>query len=330
MSANEEDGIAVIFDDVAAIVEAQRERSSGAGQAGQEDAEGVISFGAQLLLGDALVLEEDKIFAGGRGDGIDLEHARKLNKEDAFAGNGGVEIDGGIAFEGIVHMNRGVDLVMDGVKQNRGRSKTGKRVRGPDIVVTDFVDDVGLAKHEIFVAHVIHEHVERAGENAVDACVEEMARRRGIFLKQDTQGVCGIQAFELGKPERSERGVRGGLNGGLGELGKEILGSVVGEAGVNGDKLFIENGRTEEAGHLLFFDLVSREGQGVADPGKDKTGYAAVEGLKEHEFSALEGEDQIAMTELDAVSGGDGVNVIGIEAQRVERSEDVTRRIRGI
>ncbi|MGB2636515.1 MAG: hypothetical protein WAM58_21475 [Candidatus Acidiferrum sp.] len=94
--------------------------------------------------------------------------------------------------------------------------------------------------------------------------------------------------------------------------------------------MFIENGRTEEAGHLLFFDLVSREGQGVADPGKDKTGYAAVEGLKEHEFSALEGEDQIAMTELDAVSGGDGVNVIGIEAQRVERSEDVTRRIRGI
>ncbi len=142
--------------------------------------------------------------------------------------------------------------------------------------------------------------------------------------------MCGIQALKLGKPERGERGVRGGLHGGLCKLGEEILGSVVGEAGVNGDKLFIENGSAEEAGHLLFFDLVSRECQGVADAGKDKTGDVAFEGLKEHEFSTLEGEDQIAMTELDAVGGGDGVNVIGIEAERVERSEDVTRRIRRI
>ena len=34
--------------------------------------------------------------------------------------------------------------------------------------------------------------------------------------------------------------------------------------------------------------------------------------------------------EFNAVGGGDGVNAIGIEAQRVERSEDVTGRIRGV
>ena len=159
---------------------------------GKKHAEGVIALGAQLLLGDALVLEEEEIFAGGQGDGVDLEDAGKLHEENAFAGNGSAEIDGGIAFERVIRMDRGVDLVMEGVKQNRGRSETGKGVGGPDVVITDFVDDARLAKHEIFVAHVVEEHVEGAGENAVDACVEEMARRGGIFLEQDAQGMCGI------------------------------------------------------------------------------------------------------------------------------------------
>ena len=68
----------------------------------------------------------------------------------------------------------------------------------------------------------------------------------------------------------------------------------------------------------------------MADAGKDKTGDVAFEGLKEHEFSALEGEDQIALMKFDAIGGGDGVDVVGIETQGIESGEDVTRRIRRI
>jgi len=109
------------------------------------------------------------------------------------------------------------------------------------------------------------------------------------------------------------------------ELRQEVLRGVVGEAHVNRDKLLVENGSAEKTGHLLLFDRVPGESQGVAESGEDNAGDAAFEGFKKGELSLFKGEYQIGLTQLNAVRGGDGVNLMRVQAKGIERVQKFTR-----
>ncbi len=140
----------------------------------------------------------------------------------------------------------------------------------------------------------------------------------------------GIEVFELRKPERSKGDVRRGLDREAAELGKDVLGGVVGEAGVDGDELLVEDRGAEEKGHLLLFGRVTRNRQSVSDAGENEAGDAAFEGLKESELSAFEGDDQIALANFNTITGRESVNVFGIEAKPVQGSKNIPGgRIRG-
>src|SRR5208282_879373 len=184
-SADVEHGIAVVFDDVATVAKVERERGSGVDRMGKENAQGIVTASAQLLFREAFVLKEEKILAGGKRDGFHFQCAGKLDEKNAIASGGSAEVDGGIAFQGVIGEDGGIELVMERVKWNRRRRETRKGVRVPDIVETNFVDDARLAEHEILRAHVVEQNVERTGEDAVDACVEKVAGRGGVFFKQD-------------------------------------------------------------------------------------------------------------------------------------------------
>jgi len=68
----------------------------------------------------------------------------------------------------------------------------------------------------------------------------------------------------------------------------------------------------------------------VAKAGEDKTGDTTLKRLEKSQFSTLESDDEIALTEFNAVRTGDCVNALGIEPEVIKRSEDVARgRIRG-
>jgi len=324
--AHEENIIANILNDVAAVTNTKSESLAGLRRARKEDAKGVVAAGAKFLFSKALVLEIGEGLAGAQGDAFDLENTGKLNEEDTLAAARGAELDGGVALEGGVVVDGGIDVVAEGFERKNGRSGTAERIGGPDIEVGDLVDEAGLAQHEILAAHLVHQDVERSGDDTVDAGVEKVARRGGKSFDDDAKGMRGIESRDLGNPKFGERGVGGGLKAGTIELRQEVLRGVVGEAHVNRDKLLVENGSTEKTGHLLLFDGVPRESQGVAESGEDNAGDAAFEGFKKGELSLFEGEYQVGLTQLNAVRGRDGVNLMRVKAKGIERVQKFTRR----
>jgi len=80
-------------------------------------------------------------------------------------------------------------------------------VGSPDVIGGGFVDGARLPDHEIFRAHVIGEDVERTGDYAIDPRMEKMPGSGGKFLKEDAEGVCGIQAGDIGLPGSDKGGV---------------------------------------------------------------------------------------------------------------------------
>jgi len=188
------------------------------------------------------------------------------------------------------------------------------------------VDDAGLAEHEIFRTQGIDEDVERTGEDAINAGVEKVTGSGGEFLEQDALRVAGVEAFDIGPPKRGEAVVGRGLQGGLAELRKQLLGGVVGEAGVDGDEALVKDRSAEEARQLLPFGGCVRKGQGVADTGEDEAGDMVLERLEESQFALIESQDSVAFVEFDAVGGRNFVDVLGIEVQRVEGGKDLAGR----
>ena len=318
---HEENIVANVLDDVAAVANPQREGVAGSWRAWQEDAKSVIAAGAKFLLGEALVLEISQGFAGGQGDALDFEDAGELKENDALTAPDGAEIDRGVAFEGSVVVDGCTDVVAQRFERKTGGRETRERIGSPDIKVASLVDDARLAKHEILPAHLIDQDVERSGDNAVDASVEKVARWRGELFDDDAEGVRGIELRDSGNPEIGERRVGGGLTAGTSELREKLLRGVVCEAHVDRDKLLVENGGAEKTGQLLLFDRIPREGKGVAESGEDHAGDAALERFVKGKLSLFEGEDDIGLTELNAVSGRDGVNLMRVKAKGIERGQ---------
>ena len=64
----------------------------------------------------------------------------------------------------------------------------------------------------------------------------------------------------------------------------------------------------------------------MADSGKDEAGDTALEGLKESQFSVLQGEEEVTLAKFDAIRSGDGVNMLRIKTQSIEGGEAIARR----
>ena len=185
--ADEKDGVAGIYDDVAAVAKIQSEGCARRRRLGEEDAEGIFAAVTQLLPGEALILEKGERRAGIEGDGFDLQGARELDEEELLAAGDRTEIDGGISLEGVVREDSGVDVVAQSGERNLRRRIVGRRVGSPDIVMRENADEARLPDHEIFRAHFIGKNVKWAGDNAIEPRMEEMAWSGGKFFKQDAE-----------------------------------------------------------------------------------------------------------------------------------------------
>src|SRR5215469_16683005 len=319
--ADEENIVANVLDDVAAVANAQGEGVAGSWRAWQEDAKSVIAAGAKFLLGEALVLEISQGLAGGQGDAFDFEGAGELQENEALTAPDGAKIDCGVAFEGSVVVDGCADVVAQRFEGKTGGRETRERIGTPDIKVASLVDDARLAQHEILAAHLIDQDVEGSGDNAVDPSVKKVARWRGESFDDDAKGVRGIELRDSGNPKIGERRVGRGLTAGTSELRDKLLRGVVCEAHVDRDKLLVENGGAEKTGQLLLFDRIPRQGQGVAESGEDHARDAALERFVKGKLSLLEGEDDIGLTQLNAVSGRHGVNLLWVKAKGIERGQ---------
>ncbi len=328
-SADEKNAVAGVVDDVAAVVEVESEGLARGGNLREEDGESVVTASAELLIGEAFVLEKRKLSAVIERDGIDLEIAGKKNVEDLIGFGERAKFDAGAGVEGVVGMDVGVDVVVNGVERRGRRSCAGESVRRPDIVEGIVVDAASLAEEKIFRMEIVDKDVERTGEGAIKAGMEKMARRGVEFLEEDAEGVRRVEAFELRLPGSGERVVGGGGDGFTLKLGEEVLDSVIGETEITGKKLLIENGSAEKAGDLLFFGRIAWKSEDMAETGKDEAGDMTFERLDESELTVGKGNDHVGLVNFDAIFCGDGIDGIWVDAKSVERGEDITRRVRG-
>jgi len=114
--ADKEDAVAGVFDDVAAIAEAEGEGFSRSGWLREEDTEAVVAVRTQLLFGETFILEKSERRAVVEGDGVDFEGARQLDKEKLRASREGAELHGSVSVQGIVRANGGFNMVAQGIK----------------------------------------------------------------------------------------------------------------------------------------------------------------------------------------------------------------------
>jgi len=209
------------------------------------------------------------------------------------------------------------------MKRERRQRGSGKCVGGPDIVEADLVYGTRLSEHEIFAAHFIEENIEGAGKNPIDACMEKVTGGGRVFFEEDTQRMRGIEALELREPESGKGGVRCRFDSGAIELVDQILGGVVGKASVDGNELLVQDRRSQETSHLLLFSGVARKGKGVANAGKNETGDAALEGLKERKFAVLKSDDQVTLAKFNSIRGRNGVDLFGVKTKAIEGRENI-------
>src|SRR5580704_2902775 len=153
-----------------------------------------------------------------------------------------------------------------------------------------------------------------------------MTRSPGEFLENDSMRVRGIQPIDLRLPEGREGRVDHGSQTSALKLRGQIFGGVVGETKISRDELLVQKWRAEEAGHLLFFNGVARCGQDVADAGEDKAGDVTFEGLEKGELAVFECDDDVRLTNFDTVFGGNGENLLRIDAKSVEGGEQFPGR----
>ncbi len=116
------------------------------------------------------------------------------------------------------------------------------------------------------------------------------------------------------------------MEAGAPELSEEIVRGVIGKADVGGNELLVQDGCSEETRHLLFFRGIARNGKGVTQAREDNSGDTAFEWSVESEAAFLKSEDNIAMADFDAVIGRDGVDVLRIRGECIERGEKFAGR----
>src|SRR5215470_1466255 len=182
---------------------------------------------------------------------------------------------------------------MNRIKPGNRRNEARQSIRGPDVVICRFAYGPGLAKKEIFLPHVVHEHIEWAGENAIDASVKEMAWRR-VSFEQDAKRMRGIETFNLREPERAKGGVRFSFDVCAFELTGKLFGCAVCKARVYRDKALVENRRPEKAGHLLLLDRITGKSEGMSKTRENESGHFPIERLVKGDFPFFEGEHEIA------------------------------------
>ena len=142
---DEEDVVAGVVDNAAAVVDAQGKILAGAGVFRKDDVEIVVAAEAALLRGDALIVEELEGLAIFRGDGVDIEGAGKIESEQAVAGILCVDGDGGGGVEGMVGEYGRVDGIARGVKIDGRTNDIGRAVRGPHVVTDGAGGGMALA-----------------------------------------------------------------------------------------------------------------------------------------------------------------------------------------
>jgi hypothetical protein len=324
--AHVEDGVSSIFDDVATITKIQSKGCARRERVGEKDTKGILAAVTQFFTGESFVLEKSERSSGIEGNGCDLEGTRKLKEEELRSTRKRAKIDRSISIEGVVGIDGGVDVIAQGSEVQRSGRKTGKRVGSPDVVRSGFVDGARLPDHEIFRAQVIGEDIERTGDYAIDPRMEKMPGSGGEYFKENAKRVRGIQAGDIGLPGSDKRGIGRGVKAGVLELSEEIAGGVIRKTNVGGDELLVKDRRAEKAGHLLLFRRIVRKGKDVTEPRKNESGDATFKRSIKGKTAFLKGEDNIAMTDFDAILGREGVNVLRIRGERVEGSENFTGR----
>lgn len=324
-SANIENTVAGVGDNVTAITEMESERFTGGGHLWKENAEAIVTAGVKLLLRKTFILEKRERRAIVQGNGFNLKGARQLNENNLFVARQGAKIDRRGADKRIIGLNRCVDVIMEGIEGNMRRRGTGKGVGTPDIVVRSAVGSPGLADEDILGARVVEEDIEGAGNNAIDAGMEKMARRGVELFHEDALRVRRIKLLEFEAPKGDEAVVLGGCNTDVAQLFEQVLCGIVCETHVRGEELLIENGSAEKTRQLLFFDWVTRKREGVAEAGEDESRDAAFKGFKKRDSAFGEKEGDVCLADFDAVLARYGVNGLIVEAKRVERSEDLAR-----
>ncbi len=138
----------------------------------------------------------------------------------------------------------------------------------------------------------------------------------------------GIEPLKLRLPDGEKGTVGRGGNSGALKLRQQILRSVIGETEVAGEELLIEDRRSQESCKLLFFDGIARQGEDVAQAGKNKARYAALEWLEKGELTIGEGDGHVCLTDLNAVRRGNGIGGLSFDPERVQSGESISRRFR--
>ena len=103
------------------------------------------------------------------------------------------------------------------------------------------------------------------------------------------------------------------------ELPKKFAGGIVRETEVTVDEFLVEDRRSEETSHLLFFDRIARDCQHMPTPGKHGARNLSIKRGEKGERTLLERKNSLATAQLDAVCGRDAINIGGIDAQRLDR-----------
>ena len=103
------------------------------------------------------------------------------------------------------------------------------------------------------------------------------------------------------------------------ELAKKFAGGIVRKAEITIDEFLIEDGSSEKAPHLLFFDGFARGRQNVTAPGKDGARNLPIKRGEKRERPIFKGKNGIAAPQLDVIGRSDAINIGGIDAQRLNR-----------
>ena len=137
--------------------------------------------------------------------------------------------------------------------------KAGDAVGSPDIVKGLAVALVKLTEEERLVSLHIQHDIEKPGGGAVQPGIEVGFWILREAIKENAQGLAGVEMRQDGLPSNDEGQIHLRREIGGVELAKEFVRGIVGETEISGVELLIKDRRTEEIGHLLLFDGITRE-----------------------------------------------------------------------
>src|SRR5260370_37007387 len=144
--------------------------------------------------------------------------------------------------------------------------------------------------------------MEGAGGQGLQSGVKTGLRIGRQPIKENAEGVDGIELSYGGVPLRSDGSIRlsGKIRGA--KLAKEFFRGVVREAEITIDEFLVEDRSAKKTPHLLLFDRISRDRQNVTAPGKDGARNLPIERGAKGERPFLKGEAAVAPAELDGTA----------------------------